>query len=162
MWLFQRHLAVSIANIAWQLIVVMSLQAACNLPCSMQVERQDAPWLRFEGKWGSTVEAPQRQEWYVRAENPVSRTWIQQVSFPSAPMKESISASTLQKPSLPTSSPLYQGQTHHHWTLHYLQNQWRAINVGLECNSYRNELRFMLCTSKSVLFTYTKSKKCFL
>ena len=44
------------------------------------MERQEAPWLKFEDKWRSTIETPQRQEWYVRAENPVSRTWLHQVS----------------------------------------------------------------------------------
>lgn len=47
----------------------------------MQVLRENAAWLQFTGKWGSTVEAPQKQEWYIRAENPVSRTWLQQVKF---------------------------------------------------------------------------------
>ena len=55
-----------------------------------QVERQDAPWLNYEGKWGGDVEAPQKQEWFARAENPVSRTWIQQVWLKLPP---SISAS---------------------------------------------------------------------
>lgn len=55
-----------------------------------QVERQNAPWLKYEGKWGSTVEAPQRQEWYARAENPVSRTWLQQIFLPLLPGVESI------------------------------------------------------------------------
>jgi hypothetical protein len=41
--------------------------------------REPAEWLGYEGRWGSTVEAPAKQEWFACAENPVSRTWLQQV-----------------------------------------------------------------------------------
>ena len=40
---------------------------------------EDAEWLEYGGRWGSTVEAPAQQEWFARAENPVSRSWLQQV-----------------------------------------------------------------------------------
>ena len=46
------------------------------------VERAAPPWLAFEGRWGSTVDAPAQQEWFRRAENPVSRTWLQTVRRP--------------------------------------------------------------------------------
>lgn len=42
-------------------------------------ELQASPWLAFKGRWGSSVEAPAMQEWFYRAENPVTRTWLQQV-----------------------------------------------------------------------------------
>lgn len=42
---------------------------------------EDAPWLEFGGRWGSSVVAPALQEWYFRAEHPVSRTWLDQVRF---------------------------------------------------------------------------------
>ncbi|KAK9865699.1 hypothetical protein WJX84_005878 [Apatococcus fuscideae] len=57
---------------------------------SVKVVRDSAAWLGYEGKWGSSVVAPQLQEWYERAENPVSRTWLQQVFFPLLPGVESI------------------------------------------------------------------------
>ena len=47
----------------------------------VQLENGPAPWLSYEGKWGSTVEAPALQEWFARAENPVSRSWLAQVSL---------------------------------------------------------------------------------
>lgn len=47
-------------------------------PSSVKLVRDPAVWLGYEGKWGSSVVAPQLQEWYERAENPVSRTWLQQ------------------------------------------------------------------------------------
>ena len=40
---------------------------------------EPAPWLAFEGMWGSSVVAPALQDWFYRAENPVSRTWLEQV-----------------------------------------------------------------------------------
>ena len=40
-----------------------------------------APWLAFEGRWGSTVVAPALQDWFCRAEHPVSRSWLDQVSL---------------------------------------------------------------------------------
>ena len=46
----------------------------------VQLKREATPWLAYEGKWGSTVEAPALQEWFARAENPVSRAWLAQVS----------------------------------------------------------------------------------
>ncbi|KAK9902691.1 hypothetical protein WJX75_002901 [Coccomyxa subellipsoidea] len=51
---------------------------------------EPAKWLNYSGRWGTTVEAPARQDWFARAENPVSRTWLQQVLFPLAPGIESI------------------------------------------------------------------------
>jgi hypothetical protein len=42
-------------------------------------------WLKYGGKWGSTVQAPALQEWFVGSENPVSRTWLQTVFFPLVP-----------------------------------------------------------------------------
>ena len=45
----------------------------------MQLKQDRAPWLAFEGRWGSTVEAPALQEWFAKAENPVSRSWLAQV-----------------------------------------------------------------------------------
>lgn len=56
----------------------------------VQLKREATPWLAYEGKWGSTVEAPALQEWFARAENPVSRAWLAQVFFPLAPGIESI------------------------------------------------------------------------
>ena len=47
----------------------------------VHLERGPAPWLSYEGKWGSTVEAPALQEWFARAENPVSRSWLAQASL---------------------------------------------------------------------------------
>lgn len=46
----------------------------------MQVQLQHGlpPWLAYKGKWGSTVEAPALQEWFAKAENPVSRSWLAQ------------------------------------------------------------------------------------
>ena len=44
---------------------------------------EEAEWLDYGGRWGTTVEAPAKQEWFARAENPVSRTWLQQVVNPS-------------------------------------------------------------------------------
>ncbi len=44
-----------------------------------QVLFEDAPWLGYEGRWGSSVVAPALQEWFARAEHPVSRTWLDQV-----------------------------------------------------------------------------------
>ena len=41
-----------------------------------------APWLAYEGKWGSSVEAPALQDWFARAEHPVSRSWLVQASLP--------------------------------------------------------------------------------
>ncbi|CAL8466419.1 g5955 [Coccomyxa elongata] len=51
---------------------------------------ESAEWLDYGGRWGTTVEAPAKQDWFARAENPVSRTWLQQVLFPLAPGIESI------------------------------------------------------------------------
>ena len=45
----------------------------------MQLQQDAAPWLAYEGKWGSTVEAPALQEWFARAEHRVSRSWLAQV-----------------------------------------------------------------------------------
>ena len=42
---------------------------------------EDAPWLGFRGRWGSSVDAPAVQDWFFRAENPVSRTWLDQVNY---------------------------------------------------------------------------------
>ena len=44
----------------------------------MQLQHGPAPWLAYKGKWGSTVEAPALQEWFAKAENPVSRSWLAQ------------------------------------------------------------------------------------
>ena len=44
----------------------------------VQLRQDRAPWLAFEGRWGSTVEAPALQEWFAKAENPVSRSWLAQ------------------------------------------------------------------------------------
>ncbi len=46
----------------------------------VQLQQDPAAWLAYEGKWGSTVEAPALQEWFARAEHPVSRSWLAQVS----------------------------------------------------------------------------------
>lgn len=51
---------------------------AQNKP-EVQLQQDAAPWLAYEGKWGSTVEAPALQEWFARAEHPVSRSWLAQV-----------------------------------------------------------------------------------
>ncbi|KAK9857191.1 hypothetical protein WJX84_004091 [Apatococcus fuscideae] len=59
-------------------------------PPDVEVVRDPAVWLGYEGRWGSSVVAPQLQEWFERAENPVSRTWLQQVFFPLLPGVESI------------------------------------------------------------------------
>ena len=48
-------------------------------PQDVKLVRDPAIWLGYQGRWGSSVVAPQLQEWFQRAENPVSRTWIQQV-----------------------------------------------------------------------------------
>ncbi|KAL0028666.1 hypothetical protein WJX79_009247 [Trebouxia sp. C0005] len=56
----------------------------------VQLQQDPAAWLAYEGKWGSTVEAPALQEWFARAEHPVSRSWLVQVFFPLAPGIESI------------------------------------------------------------------------
>lgn len=45
----------------------------------VRLKQDPAPWLAYEGRWGSTVEAPAMQEWFAKAENPVSRPWIAQV-----------------------------------------------------------------------------------
>ena len=45
----------------------------------VRVGRAAPGWLAYAGRWGSTVEAPAQQEWFRRAENPVSRTWLQTV-----------------------------------------------------------------------------------
>lgn len=45
----------------------------------MRVGRSAPGWLAYAGRWGSTVDAPAQQEWFRRAENPVSRTWLQTV-----------------------------------------------------------------------------------
>ena len=34
----------------------------------------------YKGRWGSTVEAPAQQEWFAKAENPVSRSFLKQVN----------------------------------------------------------------------------------
>ena len=44
----------------------------------VQLQQGPAPWLTYKGKWGSTVEAPALQEWFAKAENPVSRSWLAQ------------------------------------------------------------------------------------
>ncbi|KAK9812839.1 hypothetical protein WJX72_004577 [[Myrmecia] bisecta] len=49
-----------------------------------------ADWLAFEGRWGSTVVAPALQDWFARAENPISRTWLQQVFLPLWPGLDSV------------------------------------------------------------------------
>ena len=41
--------------------------------------REAAPWLEYKGRWGSSVEAPAQQEWFAKAENPVSRSFWKQV-----------------------------------------------------------------------------------
>ncbi len=41
--------------------------------------KEAAPWLEYKGRWGSTVEAPAQQEWFAKAENPVSRSFLKQV-----------------------------------------------------------------------------------
>ena len=41
--------------------------------------REAAPWLEYKGRWGSSVEAPAQQEWFAKAENPVSRSFLKQV-----------------------------------------------------------------------------------
>ena len=46
----------------------------------VRLKQDPTPWLAYEGRWGSTVEAPAMQEWFAKAENPVSRPWIAQVS----------------------------------------------------------------------------------
>lgn len=46
----------------------------------VQLQQDPAAWLAYEGKWGSTVEAPALQEWFARAEHPVSRSWLVQVN----------------------------------------------------------------------------------
>ncbi|KAL3140806.1 hypothetical protein ABBQ32_005349 [Trebouxia sp. C0010 RCD-2024] len=56
----------------------------------VQLQHGPAPWLAYKGKWGSTVEAPALQEWFAKAENPVSRSWLAQIFFPLAPGIESI------------------------------------------------------------------------
>ncbi|KAK9838553.1 hypothetical protein WJX81_007080 [Elliptochloris bilobata] len=56
----------------------------------VRVERAAPGWLAYAGRWGSTVEAPAQQEWFRRAENPVSRTWLQTVVLPLWPGVESI------------------------------------------------------------------------
>ncbi len=48
-------------------------------PSDIVVEQQPCPWLDYLGRWGSTVEAPALQEWFAKAEHPISRTWLQQV-----------------------------------------------------------------------------------
>eukprot|EP00891_Asterochloris_glomerata_P006031 jgi/Astpho2/6031/Aster-03988 len=59
-------------------------------PSDIVVEQQPCPWLDYLGRWGSTVEAPALQEWFAKAEHPISRTWLQQVLLPLAPGVESI------------------------------------------------------------------------
>lgn len=44
-----------------------------------RIELEPSPWLEYAGRWGSTVDAPAQQEWFARAENPVSRSWLAQV-----------------------------------------------------------------------------------
>ena len=44
----------------------------------VQLQHGPTPWLAYKGKWGSTVEAPALQEWFAKAENPVSRSWLAQ------------------------------------------------------------------------------------
>ena len=44
----------------------------------VQLQHGLTPWLAYKGKWGSTVEAPALQEWFAKAENPVSRSWLAQ------------------------------------------------------------------------------------
>lgn len=53
-----------------------SEHTALHSPSSVM---QPSPWLAYEGRWGSSVLAPATQDWFFRAENPVSRTWLQQV-----------------------------------------------------------------------------------
>lgn len=52
---------------------------AQNSP-EVKLQQDPAAWLAYEGKWGSTVEAPALQEWFARAEHPVSRSWLAQVN----------------------------------------------------------------------------------
>ena len=47
----------------------------------VQLQHGPAPWLAYTGKWGSTVEAPALQEWFAKAENPVSRSWLAQAGY---------------------------------------------------------------------------------
>ncbi|CAL5225933.1 g8728 [Coccomyxa viridis] len=54
------------------------------------IVKEAAPWLEYKGRWGSTVEAPAQQEWFAKAENPLSRSFLKQVLFPLAPGIESI------------------------------------------------------------------------
>ena len=55
-------------------------QLSMGLMCSaVQAHLEPAPWLAFEGMWGSSVVAPALQDWFYRAENPVTRTWLEQV-----------------------------------------------------------------------------------
>ena len=54
----------------------------CWLSCSAeQAHMEPAPWLAFEGMWGSSVVAPALQDWFYRAEHPVSRSWLEQVRW---------------------------------------------------------------------------------
>lgn len=43
------------------------------------IVKEAAPWLEYKGRWGSTVEAPAQQEWFAKAEHPVSRSFLKQV-----------------------------------------------------------------------------------
>ena len=60
----------------------------CSVATGKQrsILREAAPWLEYKGRWGSSVEAPAQQEWFAKAENPVSRSFWKQVretqSFP--------------------------------------------------------------------------------
>lgn len=60
----------------WSLFVAGHVH---NRAGAVQLRQDPAPWLAFEGRWGSTVEAPALQEWFAKAENPVSRSWLAQV-----------------------------------------------------------------------------------
>lgn len=62
----------------------------------VQLQHGPAPWLAYKGKWGSTVDAPALQEWFAKAENPVSRSWLAQAKLhhitlqPSLALKPSV------------------------------------------------------------------------
>ncbi len=80
----QQHANLSLIECAGHLVQDPSLiECAGHLGQDrpeVQLRQDPAAWLAYEGKWGSTVEAPALQEWFARAEHPVSRSWLAQVS----------------------------------------------------------------------------------
>ena len=87
-------------------------QRSTGLTCSaMQAGLEPAPWLAFEGRWGSSVVAPALQDWFYRAENPVTRTWLEQVGWMTPGRIECAAPDTapaVPDPPEPT-QPAYQG-----------------------------------------------------